>query len=495
VRSRILGLAIVCVLAALAWQLPETRHRLIYEITHADALPSEPAALPAATGPGLSPVARTRVVVVDGLSADATQAMTSWQAVCKRGVQAMVDVGFPTVSLPVEVELWTGLTQQQTGIVNNHGERSLAPPVRGIPSQIPGSWAVAENHGWIARSLGFATTEPAADPADPTHARDAAADAWRAAWHAHATAAVLSPAPLVFVHILAVDVAGHQHGGDSAAYRAAAADADHQIADLVAAAPAARWFLLADHGHLPAGGHGGEERELRQVAACVLGPGVAARSAGLLHLVDLSRAIADSTGAALDPAARGRPFAAAIAAPLGANDALPSLTLGDGALAVLVLATGIALTIATARAWWLAPWWFVLACLALVMIRGEPTLSVSYVYRPAGRDMYLVWLPVLAIAVAATWSGTRRTTLARAVVAQLALPLAALAAALTASGAWSTVLGADVAPVALRFTAYASPLLLMVAHGAAAVALAALATLVRPVFDRRGPPAPPQTAP
>jgi hypothetical protein len=77
VRSRILGLAIVCVLAALAWQLPETRHRLIYEITHADALPSEPAALPAATGPGLSPVARTRVVVVDGLSADATQAMTS----------------------------------------------------------------------------------------------------------------------------------------------------------------------------------------------------------------------------------------------------------------------------------------------------------------------------------------------------------------------------------------------------------------------------------
>jgi hypothetical protein len=472
--------------------LPQLRRRLLHDVTHWDAVPSDPAAIPGGAGPGLAPVAHTRVILIDGLSAEVAAGLPAWQALCGRGTQAMVDVGFPTVSLPIEVELWSGLTQQQTGIVNRY-ERPLVPAMHGIPSQVPGSWAVAENHGWIVRSLGFAVTEPAADPAHPV--ADAAPESWRKLWLARATAAVTSSARLVFVHVLAVDSAGHEHGGDSAEYRAAAAAADQTLAGLVGAAPDARWFLLSDHGHLPGGGHGGEERELRQVAACVLGPGVAARSAGLLHLVDLSRAIADSTGAALDPAARGRPFAAAIAAPLGANDALPSLTLGDGALAVLVLATGIALTIATARAWWLAPWWFVLACLALVMIRGEPTLSVSYVYRPAGRDMYLVWLPVLAIAVAATWSGTRRTTLARAVVAQLALPLAALAAALTASGAWSTVLGADVAPVALRFTAYASPLLLMVAHGAAAVALAALATLVRPVFDRRGPPAPPQTAP
>ena len=491
-RSRILGLATVCALAALAALLPAARHRLIAAVTRDDALPSEPATLPTATGAPLPPAARTRVVLVDGLSADTAHAMARWQALCARGVHATIDVGFPTVSLPVQVSLWTGLTQQQTGVVNNHGERPRAPPPLGIPSQIAGSWAVAENHGWIVRSLGFAITEPAADPADPSHARDLAADAWRAAWPTRAAAAVMSPVPLAFVHILEVDVAGHQHGGDSREYRAAAADADRQVAALVAAAPTARWFLLADHGHLPAGGHGGEERELRQVEACVLGPGIAAQSAGLLHLVDVSRAIADSTGAHLDPAARGRPFAAALAAPLAPSDALPSLPLGDGALAVLVLAIGIALTIVTVRAWWLAPWWFVLACTALIVIRGEPTLSMSYIYRPAGRDMYLVWLPCLAPALAATWFGRARL---RAVVAQLALPLAALATVLTASGAWSTVLGADVAPVVPTFTAYASPLLLMVAHGAAAVALAALATLVRPAFDRRARPAPPQTAP
>ncbi|HET9622257.1 MAG TPA: alkaline phosphatase family protein, partial [Kofleriaceae bacterium] len=435
-RSRILALAIACVLAALAWQLPALRRRLIHDIVFWDATPSEPVELPAGTGPGLPPAARTRVVLVDGLSAEAAARLAGWQAACARGVHATVDVGFPTVSLPIEAALWSGLTQQQTGIVNRY-ERPLEPALRGIPSRVEGSWAIAEDHGWIVRSLGFAITEPAADPGDPRHVRDAAPEAWRAAWHARATAAVLSPTPLVFVHVLAVDTAGHQHGGDSAAYRAAAADADRFVTSLVATAPDARWFLLSDHGHLPGGGHGGEERELRQVEGCVVGPDIAPRRAGLLHLVDISRAIADSTGVALDPAARGRPWPGALANPLGRDDAMPTMALGDGALAALVLAIGLALTIVTSRAWWLAPWWFVLGCLALVMVRGEPTLSSGFVYKPAGRDMYLVWLPLLPLACAAIWFGTRRTTVLRAVIAQLALPFAALATALTASGAWA----------------------------------------------------------
>ncbi len=39
--------------------------------------------------------------------------------------------------------------------------------------------------------------------------------------------------------------------------------------------PDARWFLLSDHGHLPAGGHGGEEPSVRQVEGCIAGPGIA----------------------------------------------------------------------------------------------------------------------------------------------------------------------------------------------------------------------------
>jgi hypothetical protein len=493
-RHRITAVAVACALAALAWELPQVRRRLLYDVTHWDALPREPAAIPGGTGLGLPPAIRTRVVLVDGLSAEAASKLRVWQALCSRGVATMVDVGFPTVSLPIEVALWSGLTQQQTGIVNRY-ERPLDPPLRAIPSQVANSWAVAESHGWIVRSLGFANTEPAADPGDP--ARDAGQAAWASAWQAHASAAVTSTARLVFVHILRVDTAGHEHGGDSPEYRTAASEADAILEALVELDRGARWFLLSDHGHLggPHGGHGGEERDIRQVEGCIVGPGIAPRRGRLVHLVDISRAIADSTGAALDPGSRGRPLGAALATPLAPDDALPAMPLGAGAAAILIFAAGLGLTIACARVWWLAPWWFVLACLALVMVRGEPTLSVPYVYPSGGRDMYLVWLPLLALAFAATLFGVRRTTILRAAAAQLAVPLAMAAGALTASGAWSAVFGAEVAPVVPRFTAYMSPLLLMASHGAAAVALAGLATIVRPVFGRRGRPEPPRSAP
>jgi type I phosphodiesterase/nucleotide pyrophosphatase len=500
-RQRITALAVVGVLAALAWELPQVRRRVLYDVTHWDAAPSEPPLIPGGTGWGLPPAQRTRVALIDGLSAEAAATLPVWQRVCSRGVAATVDVGFPTVSLPIEVTLWSGLTQQQTGIVNRY-ERPLEPPLRGIPSQLPDSWAIAEDHGWIVRSLGFAKVEPAADPAN--HVHDSEPDGWQTAWQAHATAAIASPTSLVFVHILRVDTAGHHHGGDSAEYRAAARSADTILDGFVAAAPDARWFLLSDHGHLPGahGGHGGEEREVRQVAGCIVGPGVTPQHGRLVHLVDISRAIADSTGTTLDRESLGRPLGAALTIPLAPDDALPAMTLGDGAIAILVFAAGIALTIAAARSWRLVPWWFVIACLALVMVRGEPTLSTPFIYPSAGRarylgspNMYFMWLPQLALAFTTTMFGMRRTTVLRVVAAQLAVPLAAAATAITASGGWSAVLGAEIAPVVPRFTAYMSPLLLMASHGAAVVALAVLATLVRPVFGRRERREPPRTAP
>src|SRR5690606_41638333 len=104
------------------------------------ARPAAPARLPAGTGAGLSPAPRTRVVLIDGLSEDVARSLPAWSAVCARVLTLRVDVGFPTVSLPVAVALWSGLTQQQTGIMNRYN-RPLVPPLdaRGIPAQVPGS--------------------------------------------------------------------------------------------------------------------------------------------------------------------------------------------------------------------------------------------------------------------------------------------------------------------------------------------------------------------
>ncbi|HEU0030013.1 MAG TPA: hypothetical protein VFQ53_05225 [Kofleriaceae bacterium] len=499
-RASIVGGVVIAALVAIALVLPGLRRELIEDVTWWDAEPTDPATLPPATGPGLVPAAHTRVVLIDGLGENVAALLPAWQSVCHRGLAMTVDVGFPTISLPVEVALWSGLTQQQTGIVTRSGGkpgaygRPLVPPLgaSAIPAQVPGSIAIAEDHGWIVRSLGFSHVEPAADPNNPT--KDLEPKAWDARWQDVAAQAVASDAKLVFVHVLRVDNTGHK-AGVGEAYVRAAMSADALLARLVAADPGARWFVLSDHGHVASGGHGGAELAVRHVAGCIAGPGVVAGRAELVHVVDVSRALADSTGARLDRGSMGRPITAAVAVPLAPDQAVPPLTLSRGAAAIFLVLVGLGLSVWSVRRWWFAPWWFAIACASLYAIRGEPTLSMRMVYSATGREMYLTWLPALALAAVTTWLGARRVSPLRIVTAQLAIPFAVTAAAMAACGAWPVVFGAELAPVVPRYTAWMIALLLMASHGAAVVALAALARLVLRAFGRPSPPEPPRSEP
>jgi hypothetical protein len=317
-------------------------------------------------------------------------------------------------------------------------------------------------------------------------------DEWKTQWEARSLEAVRSDSPLVFVHVLRVDTIGHKHG-IGVEYLKAATESDTILGSLIDANPRARWFLLSDHGHIPTGGHGGQEREVRHVQGCIAGGGVPVAKGGPVHIVDVSRAIAESVGATLDPASRGRPLSAAIASPLAPDQGVPPMGLGAGALAIFILVAGLGLSSWGVRKWYLAPWWFVIAGALLIALRGVPSLSTPMIYKPEGRDMYLAWLPALAVAMACTAVGVYRTPIVRVVIAQLALPFAAVAACVTATGAWNALLGEPVAPVVPYFTAWMSPLLLVAAHGSAAVALAVLATSVHRSFGRRAPAEPPRT--
>ncbi len=490
-RHWIASIVVIAILGAIAWVVPDRRRVVLRAITTYDAEPTDPAPLPGGTGPSLSRTPRTRVVLIDGLAKPIASTLPRWSALCKTGTTLDIDVGFPTVSLPVEVALWTGLTQQQTGVVFR-SNRPLEPPLgkKGIPAQVPGSHAVAEYYGYIVRSLGFAIAEPAMDP--QANGKDLSPEEWKSQWQARALDAVKSAAPLVFVHLLRVDTAGHKHGV-GVEYVTAATESDAIVGSLIDADPTARWFLLSDHGHLPTGGHGGEERELRHVQGCIAGPGVSVATGGPVHIVDVARAIAESVGATLDPASRGRPLSAALASPLAPDQGVPPMGLGTGAIAIFILVAGLALSSWGVRKWYLAPWWFFAAGALLIAIRGVPSLSTPMIYKPEGRDMYLAWLPALALAMASTAIGVYRTPIARVVVAQLALPFAAVAACVSAAGAWGALLGEPTAPVVPYFTAWMSPLLLVAAHGSAAVALAVLATSVHRSFGRRAPAEPPRT--
>lgn len=474
---------LVCVaLVAAAWWLIGLRHALIHAITTFDAEPGEAATLPPADGPALPPAAHVRVILVDGLSARVAHELPAWSSVCKRGLDMRVDVGFPTVSLPVEAALWTGLTQQQTGVVYRSDVPIVPPLADGVPTKVDDSVAIAENHGYIVRSLGFHRVEPMTDDDSP---------AWKAAWREHALAAVASTSRLVFVHVLEVDIAGHKFGEASPEYVDTARAADLFIAELVATDPGARWFVLSDHGHLEEGGHGGEEERVRHVAGCIAGPGIVPVEASplgdhLVHVVDVARAIAESTGVTLDPRSHARPILGALAHPLDDDDAIPRTPLRLGAIAIALLLVGLAASY-WARPWWLAPWWLVLAAASLVVVRGEPTLSMRMVYAWEGRTMYLTWLPAMAVLAVAAYAGLGRTTLVRVLLAELALPVCALAAVITLCGGWPAIVGSEVAPVVPRFTAWLSPLVLVSSHAALAVSLAVLARLVRQAFGRPSP--------
>jgi hypothetical protein len=427
--------------------------------------------LPDAAGGGLAPTDRVRVVLVDGLARGDAGGLPALSRLCARGLDLVVDVGFPTVSLPVQSVLWTGLTQQQSGIAFV-GAR-IAPPLAGIPARIPGSIALAESHAFIVESLGFAETRPRPE--------EIATSAARAAWEqggfaAAARAAVSSAARLAFVHVLRVDDAGHRHGRRSPEYAAAAAWSDDLLADLFGAAPGATWLVLADHGHLAGGGHGGGEEEVRLVRACLSTapePGWAAGRA--VHLVDLARTLADLCGVALPAQAAGRPLAAALARP-APRATLPAPGRTRFAIAAGLFALGLGATLVAARGRvGLLPWWSAVAYAALVASEGLPSLSRRMVFAPLGRDVALAALPGLVVLAIVAGLTTARAPV-RLVVSQLALPAAALAACVTL--AWGTP------PLVPLWSAHASVGFVLCLSASLVVALALLAALVPGWFDR-----------
>jgi hypothetical protein len=487
-RRRLALAATAIVLAGAAYGLHKLRSPGIVLSFHWPAGDKAgPPPLTPAAGEGLPRAERVRVVLIDGLGADHARTLAAHSSMCR--VDLDVDVGFPTVSLPVQHVLWTGLTHQQSGIPNRND--LLPVPSDGIPPRSPGSIGVAEFHPEIVGSFGFHTSLP---PREGPRASNAL---WRkGGFPPAAMIAVASEARLAFVHILTVDEAGHAEGPASQRYRDAAAEADRWLAALLAAERAAhpdgrtRWFVLSDHGHRPGGGHGDAEPFVRRVRVCIGGdvPASLDGRTGRMHLVDVSRAISDSLGTGLPAGAAGRPIAAALAAP-DLDATLPRPSTLRWILAALLALTGLAATVWALRGDGLRgllnqPLWWPVAWFALLYGKGAPTLSSSIVWSPKGAVIAETIYPgLIVLAVLSSIALLLGAPIRRVLVGQLALPIALAAAALVLCGVPADLLAGN-PPLMPYWSARASAWLILVVTGAAVLSLPLLACAVLGRSDR-----------
>jgi hypothetical protein len=507
VRSIAARTALIVGLVGASFGLGELRRGFIRRFFTDGAVPEDrPIWTTSTLGEGLKPVARVRVVLLDGLSSTVADLMPSLTGICQSGQELRVDVGFPTVSLPVQASLWTGLTQQQTGLQYHIG-RLKAPPRGAMPPQVD-SIAVAESHPEIVHSFGFRSTLPPDEPVT---------DAWReTGFAAAALAAIRSPAQLAFIHVLRIDEAGHAQGGASPEYAAAAKWSDDFLGTLWAALPADEqtvWIVLSDHGHRAAGGHGGAEPNIRLVRACVSGGKLQPTKQHLIHLIDLSRALADVLDIHLHTSATGRPWHVALAEPArGATLPRPGPTRWLLA-SVIALAGSLSLRTGPGQhvpwsirfRWlggvlagprWLGPalglGWLLIAALGVALHCGWPTLSNPAIYPPLGLDLLQGSVPGLLLLVTlATLAMRRWDSGGVAVVRTVLLPwVAATAATLLMSRAPDTVLFGT--PPLMPWSTSLSSMFLV--QGQAACLLLALLLTTRAVLrwvrERRRRPTP-----
>ncbi len=475
--SRRARIGLVVLLVALTWGCYALRRAVIRGFFVDGAATAGPGLYPD-PGPMMGPATAVRVVLIDGLSRDHASTLDVLSGACARGLDFVVDVGFPTVSLPVQHVLWTGLTQQQAGVLYRLGRLDPAP-TNALGARVAGSIAVGESHRDIVHSFGFSHTEPAAEREEI----EEPGSSWRTSeFMAVASAAVASPAPLGFVHVLRVDEAGHGFGGASPEYARAASEADAMLAGLIAADPSpgtTRWFVVADHGHRPAGGHGDAEPEIRMVRACIFGDVQPAAPIDTpVHLVDLHRALAEAVGVAPLPEATGRTLAFAWAHPE------PDATLPRAAPVDLVVAAGLCVVAALGahralgRGVWIAAVWPLLCWLGVVLLHGPITLSNPVVYPPVGRDVLLASLGGLAmLAVGLRW-----------LCGRIQAWRAALGLVLPAVGVWTAtawvcgvpaVLAGGAPPLLPRLSALCSVLAIVLTGAFAVTAVVLLVLVVR----------------
>ena len=252
---------------------------------------------------------RVVLVILDGLREDASHGQPFLDSLRARGTSGSARAAFPSLSLPGYTSILTGAPPRWSGVRSNSYDHAV--PLDSIVARVRSAGGRAVFVGDHGRSV----PRLLPDFADATLAP------WSRGLERSLITALERPADLVVVLWSGIDDAGHDHGAASPAYRAAVGSADRALARALASLdPRTDTILVvADHGHIASGGHGGTEPEVLAVPLLLAGAGVR-RGGSLDHpmLTDVAPTVAALLGLPAPGHALGRTQTGALA--LGARE-------------------------------------------------------------------------------------------------------------------------------------------------------------------------------
>jgi hypothetical protein len=218
------------------------------------------------------------LVMVDALRVDTSRTMTTVNALREKGADCVAQVGLPSFSLPGWTVIGTGAWQEQSGVTLNFYKDAVkvdsifdAAKRKGLTTAL-----VAQGGSWKQLYPRLDFNESYKAPANP---HDDLPGVRRVDDQVEATALKIlkeNKPHLLLYHVAEPDDAGHSHGAASKEYKDAVAATDARIARLVSALNLNETTLIvmADHGMLDVGGHGGNEPEVMAIPIVAAGKGV-----------------------------------------------------------------------------------------------------------------------------------------------------------------------------------------------------------------------------
>lgn len=304
---RLLAVLVVCagvaagayLLAGASWDAVVEYRSPYAEMPLPQAAPSQPA------------ITRTVLIIVDGLRMDASRDMGTLNLLRGHGADLTLLAPQPSLSYPNWTTILSGAPPYISGVVTNWHKGSA--PVENL-------FDTAKAAGVKTVFVGpsdFDTLFGVESKADFTYMRDWSEDYLSAEYVDAALRLAREHEPrLLVVHLPDVDEAGHAHGGASPEYATMVSRVDSDLGRLVSGLQDGQtdFVIVADHGHIDTGGHGGWESEAVEVPGVFAGPGIVLGT-GQGDLADVASTIAVLSGAPVPRMSAGSPLVQVVGEP------------------------------------------------------------------------------------------------------------------------------------------------------------------------------------